>query len=186
MGKILEDSLGTFENVFILVTCVCVMYLVAKGEGWTNIRITKGDGFFAQTAGVLGYNQVDDAANRAGYYPGGRVEGFSDGSMEPPVFHMTPFDPEELDQVSFEQSASGVDYGNTRQAVWKARPKVWTPKKKSQYDTKFANEVTSATPADWVENQYQGDFEGMSYGRIRNGMTDSALMGAASGLNRSL
>jgi hypothetical protein len=119
MGKLLEDSVGTFENVLIALTFLGVAYLVMQQA---HISLFRKEGMAVQTAGVLGFNTEDDAANRAGYYPNSRgLEGFSDGAMEAPVFHATPFTPEDFNQVAFEQSASGVEYGDA------AAGSAWAP-----------------------------------------------------------
>lgn len=111
--------------------------------------------YLVTSPSVLAYNTVDDAGNRAGYYPAdaGR-EGMSMSGNEAPVWHQTAHDPNELDLVSFESAASRVEYSPESNAV-----------RFNKYDPNTA--VSKAKTAFDTVGQ-----EGMSgFGRIRNGMS---------------
>jgi len=96
MPKVLEDSLGNLEYLLLGLTFLGVLYLVVKQAGLA-VNVSK-EGYHGDTHG-LRFKQEDDAGNRAGWYPKQKgYEGFSVGSMEPPVWHMTPFDPKSLNQ----------------------------------------------------------------------------------------
>lgn len=92
MGKAFE-GLGDWEYVMLAVTMVGVVWLVMKQA---NIKLNVSqEGYLVQTAGTLGFNQLSTSTTHAG------TSGFSVGGMEPPTFHVAPYDPNELTGVNW-------------------------------------------------------------------------------------
>lgn len=95
MAKLLEDALGSWEYVMLAVTMVGVVWLVMKQA---NIKLNVSqEGYLVQTAGGLGFDTVSTGTTHAGT----SRSGFSVGGMEPPTFHVAPYDPNELTGVNW-------------------------------------------------------------------------------------
>lgn len=93
MSKPLDTSVGYFEHVLLGLTFLGVLYLVLK-TAKVNLSVTQegysgnhGIRFHTQTDGSTGPNYSPAAKLREGMVP-----------EEPPVWHLTPYDPSELDQ----------------------------------------------------------------------------------------
>ena len=91
--RLLENMLGELELVMLAVILACVIYLVYMVyQEKVKCRLVK-EGMSTTNASVLGFDTVSDSTTHAGSGP---RSGFSVGSQEPPVFHVAPYDPNEL------------------------------------------------------------------------------------------
>jgi hypothetical protein len=189
MVKLFNDNATNLECFLWAATFLGVLYLVYINQPYRfQLGGYKKDGF-NQGAGVLGFNVVDDAGNRAGYDDvsrglAGGPEGFSDGSMEAPVFHSTPFNEEDFNPVSFEQAASEINYGKVSAPNNRVKVNNWQTG--SGKAVSFENEVIESEGGSGYVNHPS---EGFNYGRAarsRQGLTDRLLWGAAGGSNARL
>lgn len=96
MPKLFEDSLGPWEHVFLLAILVGVIYLVFK-TAKLKLNVGYTEGMFSHS---LPYQSKFSSTNQDLSDYGTRSEVFSVGGYEPPVFHMTPYDSNEMNQVS--------------------------------------------------------------------------------------
>ena len=176
----MDDSIGTYENILVALTFLGVLYLVLK-ELKINLQVSKSEGYGNLSSGALGFNVESDAANVSGYYPRqfGR-EGYSNGSMEPPVFHTTPYDENELNIVSLEQQSAGVNYGAVTAPNNRVRMNNWQVG--SGTTPTFDNEIIPTSGGSGYVNH--AAVEG-ARGYVRQNFTDK-LNAAAAGLSVKL
>jgi hypothetical protein len=87
------EAFNPYVSLFVAVTLVLVVWLHMRLSG-IHVKVAS-EGI---TAGALGYQVVDDAGNRAGYYPAHEGMAGSMGGNEPPVFSGNAFDETEEDR----------------------------------------------------------------------------------------
>ncbi len=90
------------QSAFVFVTLVLVLILVWQ-LFYVPMQVPKPkEGMLDQTAGVLGFQQWQSDRSVLGGvgqpYEGMARSSMSVGGFEPPVFNMTPYDPNEMNQ----------------------------------------------------------------------------------------
>lgn len=101
-----NTCLGSMDYLLLGLTFLGVLYLVVVQAGL--YKPTKEDVAAAVSEGLSGASLAFRTV-RTGGNDGSRVDGFSNGSMEPPVWHSTPFDSAEMDQVAAANSPESVE-----------------------------------------------------------------------------
>ena len=183
MVKLLDDSIGTYENILVALTFLGVLYLVMK-QANLSVSLSK-DGFGNQSASVLGFDVISDSTTAGSYTPYGKrgLEGFSDGAMEAPVFHTTPYLLSDFNPVEYEKSSALSEYGSMLQANWaENRPAfINNYKNGSGTATAFDAEIIPSAGGNGYVNNPSSEGARDRYVK-RQGMMDGKLLGAAAGL----
>jgi hypothetical protein len=112
MAKLLEDALGNWEYVMLVIILICVVWLLARSMGW-SLSMSK-QGFLSDLSSTLAFRSISDS----GYPSAGRqdsagqsvqqerqnfaVRRMGMSNMEPPVF----WNPGSFSDVSVAQLAS--------------------------------------------------------------------------------